>query len=97
MAHAPGVPAVINGQPVVGMVKLPPADGFLPHRHVVICENRSIARATDYTVWTVAWQQHGELPGEWVVTGSGRYELPTLDRALFTMCERASNYLGWQS
>lgn len=73
----------------------------MPHLHIVICSDPSIARETRFIVWTVAWQQLGPEgqarrgtsdEGEWA-TSNGRYDLPTLDRALFVMCDRARDFL----
>ena len=101
-------PSEINGYPVVAMVKLPHISGNLPDAHVVVCESRSIARETTYTVWSCAWQQIGDSEaigatggacagetasaGHWAAD-NGHYDMTSLDRALIVMSERAGNYI----
>ena len=88
-------PVEINGYPVVAMVRLPDRKGHQPHHHVVVCEYRSIARDTTYTVWSVTWQQIGQTDsaGHWVAQ-NGRYDIATLDRALLLMTGRAADFTG---
>ncbi len=76
-------PERINHLPVVAMVRLPDRDGLLRHRHVVVCRDDSMGEGHEYVVWRIAWQDGAG----WVVTHSGRYDLPW-DRALDLMIQK---------
>ena len=84
-------PGTVNGLPVVALVKLPEVAGFLPHRHVVVCEfgPDDIREPYSCVVWVVAWNAAYQ-GGQWTVTTSGQYDL-TFPRALDVMVERAKD------
>jgi hypothetical protein len=81
-------PATVCGLPVVALVKLPEVDGYLPHRHVVVCRvsPEDHGEPGPYVLWMAAWDASYQ-GGQWVVTGSGRYDL-AWSRALDLMIER---------
>jgi hypothetical protein len=81
------MPAIVNGLPVIALVKLPEVAGYLPHRYVTVCEFGPDDIGGTCVVWTVAWNDRYQ-GGQWVVTGSGRYDL-TWSRAIDLMTEQA--------
>ncbi len=76
-------PEMVNGLPVVALVKLPDTPGMLPCRHVVVCRDERYPEERGYVVRATAWQD----PFGWVAL-TGFYCL-AWGQALDMMTERA--------
>jgi hypothetical protein len=85
MATSPAIaacafPLVISGYRVVAAVRIPSPRGFVPDRHVIVCDDGN----DRYIVW-YAWPDPEHLYWH---RHQGAYDL-TMPRALAIMCERA--------